>query len=373
MNQNYKIAVYAIACNEAVNVDKWMKSMWEADFICILDTGSTDGTYEKFQEYQRKWPGKVALERKEIKPWRFDVARNESMKLIPRDADICICTDIDEVLTPTWAQKLKDAWYPGCQRGFYLYAWSHKDNGEPSIIFWYDKIHDNSGSWSWKFPVHESLDNAVPTTKTTSLPRDFIALHHYPLPKASRSSYLPLLEQRAREYPDDGYGLIYLAHQYFYEGQYEKTIDYILNTALPHFINTDDDYFCLPDLYLHLGKSCSILNKVEEAEKYFISGIKTKPTFRDNYVELGNLYYRLKRYEDCIKTINEGLLRSRREYCWLETDAMWSWKPWDILCLAYWKIGAKDMSLACAKMAAAFNPTDQRLQNNVIECQKGVL
>lgn len=44
--KNLKIAIYAICKNELQFVDKWFMSMLEADYICVLDTGSTDGTYE---------------------------------------------------------------------------------------------------------------------------------------------------------------------------------------------------------------------------------------------------------------------------------------------------------------------------------------
>ena len=40
----------------------------------------------------------VKVEVKEINPWRFDVARNESLKLVPDDANILVCTDLDEIL-----------------------------------------------------------------------------------------------------------------------------------------------------------------------------------------------------------------------------------------------------------------------------------
>ena len=78
--------------------------MSEADYIVILDTGSTDGTYEKLQEDPRV----TLVKQQEIKPWRFDVARNESMKLIPDDADILVCTDFDELFEPGWAQFLRE-------------------------------------------------------------------------------------------------------------------------------------------------------------------------------------------------------------------------------------------------------------------------
>ena len=39
-----RICVYAIAKNEEHFVDRWMTSMSEADWVCVLDTGSTDRT-----------------------------------------------------------------------------------------------------------------------------------------------------------------------------------------------------------------------------------------------------------------------------------------------------------------------------------------
>ena len=45
-----KICVYAIAKNEEQFVDRWMDSMREADWVCVLDTGSTDRTVEKLAD-----------------------------------------------------------------------------------------------------------------------------------------------------------------------------------------------------------------------------------------------------------------------------------------------------------------------------------
>ena len=45
-----KICVYAIAKNEEQFVDRWVDSMSEADWVCVLDTGSTDRTVEKLAD-----------------------------------------------------------------------------------------------------------------------------------------------------------------------------------------------------------------------------------------------------------------------------------------------------------------------------------
>ena len=44
MNTQNKICVYAICKNESKFVKQWLDSMSEADYIVVLDTGSTDNT-----------------------------------------------------------------------------------------------------------------------------------------------------------------------------------------------------------------------------------------------------------------------------------------------------------------------------------------
>ena len=39
---NYKVCVYAICKNEEKFIEKWYNSIKEADYICVLDTGSND-------------------------------------------------------------------------------------------------------------------------------------------------------------------------------------------------------------------------------------------------------------------------------------------------------------------------------------------
>ena len=50
---DYQIIVYAICKNELQHLDKWLETYATANKIIIIDTGSTDGTYEKLQDYQR--------------------------------------------------------------------------------------------------------------------------------------------------------------------------------------------------------------------------------------------------------------------------------------------------------------------------------
>ena len=85
----YKIVVYAISRNEEKHVKRWVESMKEADEIIVLDTGSTDKTVKLLKDLG------VTVKSKKIKPFRFDIARNLSLDLVPKDTDICVCTDLD--------------------------------------------------------------------------------------------------------------------------------------------------------------------------------------------------------------------------------------------------------------------------------------
>ena len=85
-----KIYVYAICKDEKAFADRWMDSMSEGRWVYVLDTGSQDGTPAAL--LRGAW---VAC--REVVPWRFDKARNLSLDLVPEDADLCVCTDLDEV------------------------------------------------------------------------------------------------------------------------------------------------------------------------------------------------------------------------------------------------------------------------------------
>jgi len=118
-----KVIVYAICKNEEKFVEGWVASMAEADGIYVLDTGSTDDTVAKL----RALGVRVTVE--EIAPWRFDTARNRSLDLVPEDADICVCTDLDEVFRPGWREQVETAWQRNGRRLHYRYTWNFLPDG----------------------------------------------------------------------------------------------------------------------------------------------------------------------------------------------------------------------------------------------------
>ena len=335
-----KICVYAICKNESQFVERWLSSMCEADYIVVLDTGSTDNTFELLRDDDRV----TYVGRKIIDPWRFDEARNWSMKMIPEDANILICTDLDEILRPGWAKALRDNWIDGYHvRGHYQYIWSHDDNGNPSRIFVYDKIHDRN--WLWKHPVHEMLydtenrDVHYVMEHTLNLWDDVI-LEHFSDRTKSRSSYLPLLELRAQESPDDYYGLFYLSHEYHYQKLYDKSID-----LLKHIVSDYRDKYCSTELaaaYLFLGDNYKAKGDKQQALYYYNLGIDVEPTYRECYLNAAEVYNELQMYEIAIAYTMTALRKSYRHYTWVERDSSYKTQPADIMSIAYYYLAIDD-------------------------------
>ena len=366
-----KICIYAICKNERQFIDNWLKSMSEADAIVVLDTGSEDDTYEYFLAQREKYP-QLIVAQEIINPWRFDVARNASMKYIPEDCNVLMSTDLDELLNPGWADTLRERWIDGVhERGLYLYTWSHLDDGSDGRVFLYDKIH--SRNWRWKAPVHEYLYNINENTEnyynmnTLNLSdEDKVHLHHYPDNSKSRGSYLPLLELREQESPNDYYGLIYLAREYMFYNMNDKAIDkfnYIINNLSNQGNNLE-----IASCHCFLGECYTQKENYQEAIFSYLRAIDLEPTYRESYIALGKIYFKLEKYDLAKYYIKLGIQNSIRHYTWLENNLSWSWEPWDLLCQICFYKGDKLESIAYAAKALSYEPNNERLKNNFDIC-----
>lgn len=330
--KDVKICCYAITAGEPKQfIDQWLESMKPADYICVLVTKEGDPNWYYFNEKKKNYPNLI-VQQKTIKPWRFDVARNESMKLIPNDSDVLICTDIDERLIPDFWDDLRKCIFehPNFDRIFYRYAWSHDAAGNPKWVFWYDKITQAKG-WEWKYPVHESLHcnrEKYNYQGQYYLDKDKIYLHHYPDDSKSRSSYLGLLKLRAEEYQDDLYGLFYLAREYSFIMDWQNA----LKTAYDLYVRIKanplrDDMKMLPATLNMLGDFSSRLNQKDDAEYWYRKSIKTEPIYRDGYIKLAQLLAYQPRPQEVYQVLDEMKKNSRYVEDWRLTTQYWrNWK-----------------------------------------------
>lgn len=190
-----------------------------------------------------------------------------------------------------------------------------------------------------------------------------ITLHHYPDKTKSRSSYLPLLELREKESPEDYYGLIYLAQEYCYRGFYNKSIEKF-EKILTNFSDKLDS-LSKASCYLFLGDDYTYLNDYKKAIDSYLQASYIEPTYREPYINLAKLYSNVKRYSETIYCLELAIKNTYRHYSWLERDTSWTYDIYDLLSQAYYYSGQKLASLGCAYKASSLAPADTRLKDNI--------
>ena len=349
--KKYKVCVYAISKNEEKFVDRWYESMKEADYIVVLDTGSTDNTLSKLKSKN------IIVDQKEITPWRFDVARNESMKLIPEDTDICVCTDLDEVFCPGWRDELEKTWNDNATRCKYIYNWSLDENNKPIVSFYSEKIHAKDG-FKWINPVHEILEYSNSENYVTT---DNIILNHYPDSKKSRASYLPLLEMSVEENPNNDRNMHYLGREYMYYGKYKEAIK-TLKRHLELKSATWKDERCASLRFI--GRCYSNLEDYDNARNHYKKAIEEAPYLRDPYVELALMEYKLENYQEVENYCLKALQITSHQRTYINETFSWDNTIYDLLAISCYNLGKINYAIYFVDLALELNPTDERLLNN---------
>ena len=350
--EKLKVVVYAISKNESKFVSRWVNSMKEADEIIVLDTGSEDNTVAKLKELGVKVYEHVFY------PWRFDTARNESLSYVPKDTDICVCTDLDEVFEPGWREILEREWVKeNPTRARYNFNWKLDEENRPCVNFWINKIHNRS-DYHWHHPVHEILVSNK-EEKEIEVP---ITLNHYPDATKSRGSYLPLLEISVAEEPDDDRNLHYLGREYMYYQKWDKCIE-TLHKHLACKNATWQDERCASMRFL--GRAYEAKGYLEEAENWWQRAIEEAPYLREGYIELANLYLKEERYEEAYNIMQKASSIKEKSKSYINEEFAWNDAFYDIFSLASFYTGHYEEAINYVKKAIEMNPNEERYQKNL--------
>ena len=352
MHYKYKVCVYAIAKNEAKQVDRFCEAVKDADYIAVLDTGSTDDTVEKLNAHG------VINKQEVITPWRFDDARNKSMELIPKDTDICICMDLDDIAQPGWRDVLEKEWNPEATIGSYTYVWSRTESGQPLCSFSRPHIHGYKAV-EWKYPIHEVPIDTSMTSIRCDIPS--LKVEHHPDSSKSRSSYLPLLVAACEENPQDSRLSYYLGREYYYVGQYDKAIEELKR------------YLSLPSSTWNVERSSAAkhialcyleLRQNDAAQEWGLRAIAECTDSREAWYTMENISYYRQDWDSVIYYGNKAI------HCDNNVDSSFSIEsygaePYDLLSLGYYHKGDLVKAFGLSQKAAVYSPSDTRLQNNV--------
>ena len=265
-----KIVVTTIMLDESPEfIERWAKSALDADEMVLVDTGSTNDAVSVAKDLG------ITVHQILVKPFRFDVARNAGIALLP-DADLVVKLDVDEVLSEGWRDALEDA--PPAQRYSYRYIWNYTDDGAPDIEFSADHTHARYG-WQWEHPVHESLrSNPRAAHDIVFVPG--MTIEHRSDPTKSRGQYLELLDQAVAEDPFNDRMAHYHARELFFRGQWVASREeFVRHLTLPTSVWAAER----AQSYRYLAKMDTF------PERWLLKAAGEDPNRREVWVDLMNL------------------------------------------------------------------------------------
>ena len=356
------LTVYAICKNEIANVEKWLKCFSKADYICILDTGSTDGTWEFLQKAKAQYPNLI-IDQKIISPWRFDSARNESLKLVPPQTTMYFMVDLDEIIKEDgWEKAITDSWTPLFDRGMYTYNRDVQEDDVVTKCIPEYRIH--SKAWmKYENIVHEALINAAGRKQfyietCTEIP---ITVWHYPN-KTGQTNYMELCEKDLLEYPNDWVMRLQLAIEYEIRSEEDKALDHFF--YIIQHENTLQS-FELGRCFFGIGRIYSMRENYEAAQVFFTQGRIYAPDFADNYLAAAEIYYNHQQYRQAIELCKAAFRYSNTAY-WCSVYDIKSYYGYWLLGLCNFYIGNKIKALGLLEIAYQLNP-DKKFANLIKE------
>ncbi len=360
MNTNAKLCVYAICKNESKFIDRWISSLQnEADCVVVLDTGSTDDSVEKLKKYEPFVTVKQYDYFSEIGYFRFDKARNDSLKLVPSDAEICIVLDLDQVPRKGWSQVIRDRFKEGYSEvaGYII---DHDDNGNELNKWMSRNVHPNSPFWIWTRVIHEGIEYYGKEENKQVFDENFI-IDHYPDNHKDRSLYKELLYYSCKEYPKDPYYGIYLGIELSRRYSADEAVEAFrrcLNEC-DFTGNNDIHYQCYLNLALFTPDNEEALDCIYAAKEL---GVET----RRLYKILADVYERMEKYDEAIKALEDALTIQSNSNDWRDDAENFNGSIEDRLSLFYYYKKSNFLkSMEYCIRALKIDPNNERLNTNL--------
>ena len=348
-----KICVYGISKNESKFVNRFMDTLEnEIDKVYILDTGSTDDTVELFKKRG------AIVHQKKYKKFNFDKARNDSLKYVPEDIDVCICLDIDDLIQPGFSKIIRDTWQKDTCQMRYEYLYTVDENNNPIISFYNNHIHSRH-NFKWEYPVHEILKYTGKEYKC--IVNDELKIIHKPDHQKSRAFYLDLLEERVQKYPTDTRNINLLVREYINRRRYEDAI-----LLCRQYLNIPNLKY-RPErakILYYMSKSHRLIGEYDKARIWAELSMDELPNNRDVYVELMIIYYKKKEYIKALEMGNKALNITIKNPGIINDSSSFDGTIYDYMSLAHFYLHHYPEAIKLIDKALEIHPKDKRLLLN---------
>lgn len=269
-----KTAVYTILKNEKNYIEKWLYYAAPFDYRVLLDTGSTDGSWELLQERAAKDPNLI-IEQKIFDPWRFDTARKYNLAMLPEDVVWCLSPDLDEYFSINTHDELEriisavpDVTNIACDR---LDIYSPTVRVGPPNFIPSNKIHRRA-DYTWVQPIYEHLRWIHSGYEKELYSDDIFLIHDQDFKKKERSElYIKMMTDEYRDNPSNTWCLWFLIYHYHKSQNLNAYIPAVCDYLRYHTQKTDTKYLDLKkdltNIFTHMKSQLSKeqLDMIEEA------------------------------------------------------------------------------------------------------------
>lgn len=264
-----KTACYTILKNEKKYIEKWLYYSKPFDYRVLLDTGSTDGSWELLQEEAAKDPNLI-IEQKIFTPWRFDIARNYNLDMVPQDVEWCLSPDLDEYYSINTHDEMEViiSAIPDitCIASDRLDIYSPTVRVGPPNLQATNKIHKRH-DYFWKERIYEHIAWKHDGYEKELYSEDIFLIHDQDFKKKERSPlYIKLMEEEWEENPKNSWNNWFLLYHYFKSQQLEKYIPVACNYIMYHNRPDEKNY---KDV-LNTIKGIFMKEKISEEHKELI-------------------------------------------------------------------------------------------------------
>ncbi|MEI6649505.1 MAG: hypothetical protein WCO08_07685 [Actinomycetes bacterium] len=346
-----KIAVYTIALNEEKFVARWFESAKDADYLLIADTGSTDTTVKAAQALG------IHVQTISVSPWRFDVARNASLALLPDDIDICIQLDMDETLQAGWREIVEKAFAEGIDWPIYKHVNGRYPDGSIRSYQDYFKIHPRKG-FIWKYPIHEIV---TPETGVQYRRAEIdLEVDHNQDHSKDRKSYFDLLQMAVAESPQDWRMAHYLVRELWYRKEWSEIIK-MAYKALEISGGWDIER---ASTCMWASEAALAMGFPEWALEWARKGTNEAQKFYEAWHWRANVASQINKWDESLESAKKIDVLFRQSHHLVKPE-IWEWWGFDLVALASHKLGDHETAIRYGMAAINGAPSDERLKANL--------
>lgn len=236
----FKTAAYTICLDEIKKLDQWLYYTKDFDYRVVLDTGSTDGTYEAL----KKVPG-IILHQMRKEPFKFHEHRNFNLSMIPQDVSWCLSPDMDEYFSinvlSEMERTIKENPTVNNIATTRLDIYSDKVFVGPPYSIPTNKIHRRH-QYEWRAMIYEHLIYIGPGRENEVYNDKIFLIHDQDITKPRNTLYPKMLKERYAEDPTDSWNSWFLLNHYYRERDQLKYIDVALNFLKYHNSRVDNKF-----------------------------------------------------------------------------------------------------------------------------------